>query len=320
MWFPFHRNHIMDTKPSIKPTQRIRGVPAAPLLYMAKHLSPRDDIRYYLNSVYIDPKGHLVVTNDKFMVVVDFDPPAGMVEGDIGIIVKVKDILELAKNDAFPAKPSLHRSSWTLDIEESWQSDEAGTLAFRWDSQADDDAPFWTTKAAEGRYPDWRQVMPAPVKGHTGMPSQVNPEYVYAIDKFYRELKNSKRTDFVTFELLHTGTMSCAQVRPLVPLDWESRGIIMPYRGNVASNIDSPALKTVAERIEYLDRAMDRARSIKTNIGLLNHGADELKLEFTKRYIADLTNEIDTALSDLKADLASEAIASQTQPETREAA
>lgn len=126
-------------------------------------LAPKQDVRYYLNGVLIDVRQNditLVATNGHAMLTVPL--PADAVEGErtIGQYIVGRDVLEAVK----PIKAGRTTLPIVIDIipgAVTPDPDRPGVTLKAPDTVAVTGATTDTAKLIDGRYPDWRRVMPA---------------------------------------------------------------------------------------------------------------------------------------------------------------
>jgi len=286
--------------------QRITSVPLMPLIQLAKNICPTDDIRYYLNGVYVDLKGVLVATNGHMAMTVQFDRPEAEVQGDFGIIVPYTAIAAMQKHADFPSKATLQRMQQCVEIKETWQDAEKGTLSIALPWQKED--ALHTGPAVDGRYPDWRRVMPPLVQGHTGMPAQVNADYVAAIKKAVTEMAG-KKPDHPAIVVYHAGDDRPVQIVPTLSLSWQVRAIVMPIREKMPV---STSLKAGADKLAIVERAEEARRTLIYIFGEVDKQmaktaeASNVADMFNVQYRSSALDKLDTALIDLRAVIAAE--------------
>jgi DNA polymerase-3 subunit beta len=165
------------------------------------------DVRYYLNGLCIEllkDRVNVVSTDGhRLLVCRDMHPDNPVYPGsDVQIIVPT----ELLKG--VKAKGSLH-----IEID---YDDETKAVTVR------DGVMSIVGQAVDGRYPDWRRVVPESV---TGQPSQLNPAYVGDMGKVSKEL-GSKQGHI---RISHNGESGAAVVRFG---DEDVLGLIMSIRAD----------------------------------------------------------------------------------------
>jgi DNA polymerase-3 subunit beta len=169
------------------------------------------DIRTYLNGVCIEilkDRVNVVSTDGhRLLVCRDMHPDNPVYPGqDVQIIIPT----ELLKG--IKAKGSLH-----IEID---YDDETKAVRVR------DGVMSIVGQAVDGRYPDWRRVVPESV---TGQPSQLDPTYVGDMGKVSKEL--GSRQGYI--HTSHNGESGATVVRFS---DGDVMGLIMPIRADKTPN------------------------------------------------------------------------------------
>lgn len=260
----------MSLGQQIKPHQRIIGIPIVPLLGLAKYVCDQNDVRYYVNSVYIDPDGYLVATNGVMMATIRFQTPRpapSKGKGGHGILVSAHSLAQF--NKAYPARVRERESHYLLDIEETWNSADEGITVFRSVLGTTASEVIHTAKAVGGRYITWRHAMTQPTSSHTGLPAQLSPRHLLALDNLVRYLRGSKEEDIPQIEVVHAGPNRAAHIISAETLDWEFRAIVMPYGSKRIDGSENPYLQSLAERLKHFDDA-------EFSISSLNYALDRI--------------------------------------------
>lgn len=121
------------------------------------------DVRYYLNGVYLearDGKIFMVATDGGAMFVNRVTLPQDAPIFDFGVIVPIETIKMFAKTKSEVIKVTIDGDTVTLS----------------------DGAISTTAKAVDGRYPDWRRVLPEEA-GSPDNPGHYNIDYLTACVK-----------------------------------------------------------------------------------------------------------------------------------------
>lgn len=163
-------------------------------------VAAKNDIRYYLNSIAVDVRSAdttLVATDGLILLAVpiahDHEMPLGVHKVDRVAL----DNLKLSS-----------KSGSLLDV-----AIEDGHATIRVNATES------RTKLVDGKYPDWRSVIP---RASSGEKAQFNPELLSRLQAAFRLLTGSK-TDVPT---IHQNGMAGA----LVTSDCDALGIVMPGR------------------------------------------------------------------------------------------
>jgi hypothetical protein len=131
------------------PEQKPLEIPAR-LLQAALLVAARDDFRFYLNGVRVEVKGsagRLIATDGHCLFAAQFEVAGGA--GDIAITIPV-DLLDMI--------PLGKRSGRILSVPFVIDGDRITTTGLRVDL---------SSKAVEGKFPDWRAIVPKDVTGET---------------------------------------------------------------------------------------------------------------------------------------------------------
>jgi DNA polymerase-3 subunit beta len=166
-------------------------------------VSPKSDIRYYLNGVCVDVRNGtvtLVATDGHRLLAVPV--AADDVENAVdGQYIIPRDTLDAVK----PCKAGKHSLPLTIEIADARITITGATTA--------------TSPTIDGRFPDWRRVTPTSANNE---PAQYQPEYIGAFGKI-GELFGGKNVKCV----IHYNGMGAALVT--FPMS-EAIGVIMPLR------------------------------------------------------------------------------------------
>lgn len=185
-------------------------------------IAPKSDIRYYLNGVCADVRDGqvtLVATDGHRMLAVPV--AADNVENaSDGQYIIPRDVLDAVK----PVKISRGDTlPIAIEIVDARITITGATTA--------------TSLTRDGRFPDWRRVMPASASNE---PAQFNSEYIAAFGKI-GELFGAKTKTGVTAVIHHNGLGAALVTFPIS----DALGVIMPYRvdaaGSVAQHPSLPA-------------------------------------------------------------------------------
>jgi hypothetical protein len=175
-----------------------------PLSHLAAALefSAVNDVRCYLNGVYVDPRaGNLVATNSHAAYIGRPGSVTLDCEGD-GFIISNAHCAEIIK-----AGKAIKAIAVTLDV----VADMITVACLRV-------APF---KALEGQFPDWRRAYPADLSGEA---ASYNPEYLMRGVKAGKAL-GVKNPEYA-FEFIQNGT-GCAV---MILAGGEAHVAVMPLR------------------------------------------------------------------------------------------
>lgn len=151
----------------------------ARLFRFAGHCVSKEETRYYLQGVYIEPhpeKGALMVSTDGHRMVVAYDPDGDCDE--TAIVMLPKPALDLAKDHSKGAKDVLELPAWEIDVKGKSASlvRDGNTIATYEDILID------------GEFPNWRGVLPvAPASVPVGL-AGFNPVYLAGFGKLGDEI------------------------------------------------------------------------------------------------------------------------------------
>lgn len=168
----------------------------------------KKDTRYYLVGILVDRRENdctLVATNGHMLLAVPHSPPeGGTLALPVGQYIIPRELVETVK-----APPS---GMVTITIDAAAQTvtiEGASTV---------------TGKLIDGKYPDWRRVVPASADN---VPTQYDPTYLAAFHKAALLLGAPKHgaIPFVTF---HNGGKAATITFPR----HDARGVLMPMRHN----------------------------------------------------------------------------------------
>ena len=184
-------------------------------------VAPRQEIRYYLKGVLVDVRAQdvtLVSTNGTVLIAV---PYPDNIEGDrlIGQWIIPREALEAVK----PCKAG--RSSLPIAIEilpgaQTPDPERPGVTIKAPDTIIVTGATTTTTKPVDGRYPDWRRVMPGSASLEV---AQFDPALVATFGDVHSMLSGSTKSKPVVHHNGRGGALvSC--------LGRDALGVIMPYR------------------------------------------------------------------------------------------
>lgn len=176
----------------------------------------KEETRYYLQGVFIDPTGFAVTTDGHRMTIVALKEKPDFAGNDNGIIVPRLAIEKLLKlvTDKYDTSPISIR----FNGQEGAISHGDASIAF---------------KPVDGTYPTWRRVMPA--KDAEEAPAHFNPAYLADVEKQAKLLGGSfsvKQTGAAPAEIWFNG-------------DDNVRAILMPMRGGGQG---SPVTDWVSEK------------------------------------------------------------------------
>lgn len=159
-----------------------------------------EQVRYYLNGVYVDPKGFLVSTDGHRLFCAAIELDAGQAPFDGWIIPReaIKQALNGYKGD-------------TIEITQT----RVGVVS---------------CKPVEATYPDWRRVIPA--GDPSGVAAQFNPAYVSDFGKIGDLLAGRKKGSILPCQIHHNGD----QPTPITfSADPSCFGVLMPIRSAYAN-------------------------------------------------------------------------------------
>jgi DNA polymerase-3 subunit beta len=199
-------------------------------------VAPKNDIRYYLKGVLVDVRAQdvaLVATNSHVLLSV---PYVDDVEGDrmIGQWIIPREALEAVK----PGKVGRTLLPITVEIIPGAQTpdpDRPGVTIKAPDAITIAGATTTTTKPVDGRYPDWRRVMPAAASLEV---AQFDPALVALIGDVHSLLSGSTKSKPVIY---HNGCGSAL----VSSLGRDALGVIMPLRVD-ADDMRHPGLPSWA--------------------------------------------------------------------------
>ena len=153
-----------------------------------------EQVRYYLNGVYVDPKGFLVSTDGHrlFCAQIDLEGQSPF-EGWIIPREAIKQALTGHKGD-------------TIEVTQT----RVGVVS---------------CKPVDGSYPDWRRVLPSDTPSN--VPAQFNPAYVADFGKIGDLLSGKRKGEVLPCQIHHNGD----QPTPITfSADPSCFGVMMPIR------------------------------------------------------------------------------------------
>jgi DNA polymerase-3 subunit beta len=167
------------------------------------------DIRYYLNGVLLElhPTTAFVVTTDGHRMTVlrlDDNPTEGLAEGRVELIVPA-ELVKLVKPNKTLPYVTLTYDTETRDL----------TIV--------DIGQQFTGKAVEGKFPDWRRVIP---HKPSGKPADFNSEYLADLVKLHKELRPKDTHRVVNVH--HNGESGALLT---IPGCAAYLGVLMPVKG-----------------------------------------------------------------------------------------
>ncbi len=200
-------------------------------------VAPKQDIRYYLKGVLVDVRAQdvtMVTTNGAVLLSV---PYVDDVEGDrvVGQWIIPREALEAVK----PGKVGRTTLPITVEIipgAETPDPERPGVTIKAPDAITITGATTTTTKPADGRYPDWRRVMPASASLEV---AQFDPALVGTFGDVLALLSGSTKSKPVVH---HNGRGGSALVSGL---GRDALGVIMPLRVD-ADDMRHPGLPSWA--------------------------------------------------------------------------
>ena len=184
-------------------------------------VAPKQDIRYYIKGVLVDVRAQdvtLVATNGHVLLAV---PYVDNIEGDrlIGQWIIPREALEAVK----PCK--VGRATLPIAIEilpgaQTPDPERPGVTIKATDTITIAGTTTTTTKPIDGRYPDWRRVMPGSASLEV---AQFDPALVATFGDVHSMLSGSTKGKPV---IHHNGRGSAL----VSGLGRDALGVIMPYR------------------------------------------------------------------------------------------
>ncbi|RZS80633.1 hypothetical protein [Pigmentiphaga kullae] len=187
------------------------------LLKAAAYAAAKSDIRWYLQGVYIEATADqtiAVATNGHFMVAVR-DQAKNEVSEPTSLILPAKIVAALSKPVVAGRWDHAHRlqrvggNKWSCELP-GWGCGLSATF-----SQVD------------GKYPDWRRVIPSSMSGEPGV---FNQQYVHLIHEAAKAFTNSKQTNVI---VMADGPVKGAVVRADTARIGDFIGIVMPIRSEI---------------------------------------------------------------------------------------
>ena len=184
-------------------------------------VAPRQEIRYYLKGVLVDVRAQdvtLVSTNGTVLIAV---PYPDNIEGDrlIGQWIIPREALEAVK----PCKAGRATLPIAIEILPGAQTpdpERPGVTIKAPDTIIVTGATTTTTKPVDGRYPDWRRVMPGSASLEV---AQFDPALVATFGDVHSMLSGSTKSKPVVHHNGRGGALVSGLGR-------DALGVIMPYR------------------------------------------------------------------------------------------
>lgn len=176
----------------------------ADMLRAALICASTEQARYYLNGVYVDPKGYLVSTDGHRLFCGKIDL---MTQGEGGGLSIAPDSFEgwIIPSDAIKRALAGYKQQ-TIDI----APDRLGDLA---------------CKPVDGSFPDWRRVVPQTLSGEI---AQFNPAYIADMGKIGLLLTGKRKSDAgLTAHLHHNGEGPAGVTFPYCATAY---AVLMPIR------------------------------------------------------------------------------------------
>lgn len=186
----------------------------------------KNDVRYYLNGVLVDARqgatgSDVTLVSTEGHILLALPVPRENVEGfEPGQWIISRDMLESVK----PAKAGRYALPLAVEIvqAESYQ-DDAGRTCRPLPVVTVTGATSATGAPVDGRFPEWRRVMPVGVASRPEVPAQFNPDYISTFGKIARLLAGKKEAG----GYIHQAGNNSALVSCLAR---DALGILMPWR------------------------------------------------------------------------------------------
>lgn len=215
-----------------------------PALKAVSRIMAKADIRYYLNGVYVEAtaKETVLVTTDGHRLLATRREAENTIDAPVNFIIPgdvVKLMLANCMAGGRRLKDAVVR---TIPVElREWPAGPRWAAPmFRLPG-----APFLEFKPVEGKFPDWRKVIPKKIPAND-KPTPFRPQYLVDFEDAARDLGNvSKSICAVT--ALHDGEM--VVVRTAYAGDTGYFGVMMGLRDNDAASFagDRPAWAALPE-------------------------------------------------------------------------
>ena len=187
-------------------------------------IAPKSDIRFYLNGVCVDVRDGattLVATDGHRLLAV---PVAADDVDDVidGQYILPRAVLEVVK----PCKYGKNSLPITIEIVGTQVTITGATTA--------------TSPTVDGRFPDWRRVVPASANG---VPAQFNPSYLGDWGKVAEYLGASGKGSGASAVIHHNGDGAALVTFPIS----DALGVVMPCRvGANGETVQHPGLPSWA--------------------------------------------------------------------------
>jgi len=179
---------------------------------------PKSDIRYYLNGVYVEPDtgmmiatdGHVLLAHRTTARVPDVIPP---------FIIPRALLEKVAKAKCDQVRISIDTSTSSCrDITLQTGNGEGNGTPF------EPDGCTFTLPEIEGRYPDWRRIVPRTVSGAA---TQLDPEKLLQVKEAMQAVCGKKRGRYWPVHVNQNGADQGAMV---TCSDIHTFAIVMPWR------------------------------------------------------------------------------------------
>jgi len=181
------------------------------LAALAKHIAPKTDVRYYLNGVHLeishDGVTYVATDGHKLLAAHEGLEKDDYVHAPFTLIIPRDVCIAIAKGtNKFPTATLKYERS---DAECRMENVRSGVQVF---------------KAIDGKFPDWKRVMPIEVKH--GDHAEFNPDY---LSDLFAAAKAITDNDKPCMTVFHNGKLGA----PVVFGDTRLAGVIMPWVMNL---------------------------------------------------------------------------------------
>ncbi|WP_428383573.1 hypothetical protein [Nevskia ramosa] len=226
----------------------------------------RQDVRYYLNGILIEPAAdlsavYIVATDGHRMVVIRVEQAADAIPADMQpMILSTRGMMAASKNDTVVLTGIDAQSKCMLT-----RSLKAATLGRKRYARPEDD--WHLCSVIEGKFPNWRNVLSQSVNAPEMDAPGAQHEYLNGLQQIYRllagELHQSSLASSALFQVVQRGDNAMTLA---IPTDEgiEAVAIVMPMRPSGLAGAACPEWAKAAKPIEIKPEPKPAAKPAAT--------------------------------------------------------